>query len=949
MTKRLLSLALSVTVAVPPLANAQQGKPAAVEAPPAMNVPLPVDPKVKIGTLPNGLRYYIRKNAKPERRAELRLVVNAGSVLETDDQLGLAHFVEHTAFNGTTHFAKNDLVKYLQSIGVRFGADLNAYTGFDETVYILPIPTDTARIVEQAFTILEDWAHGQSFDSTEVANERGVVREEWRLGKGASDRMLHQWLPTALKGSLYADRLPIGNEQSIMTATPARLRSFYKNWYRPDLQAVVAVGDFDVAAVEAQIRKHFGKIPKPVTPRKRPVPPVPQNKAPLIGIGYDREATSSDVQLIFKMPVEQTRTVGDYRRDLMQRMYIGMLNARLGEIAQKPDAPFLGAAASKGNFIGRSTDGFVLAAGVKDGGIDHGLEALLLEAKRVDQFGFLQAELDRQKAGLLRGYERAFVERDKTLSDAFVGELVNNYLAGEAIPGIAYEYTLVQQLLPTISLADVNKLASNWITDENRVIIAQSPQKDSVKLPARADLLAVFERANSAKVTAYTETLSGEALLAVEPVPGRVVSGRSIPAVNVTEWKLSNGVRVLVKPTDFKADEVLFSAYSPGGSSLATTSDYMSAALASQIVAISGAGNFSRVDLQKKLAGKAAAAAASIGETSEGMSGRASPKDLETMFQLIYLNFTAPRLDTTVWKAMKNQYGPYLANRGSDPDEVFSDTVQVTMTQHDPRSRPLTPAVFAEVNPEKALAFYKDRFSDASDFTFLFVGNVDTTALRPLAERYLGALPSTGRKETFRDNGGGPPKGVVERVVRKGVEPKANTMIVFTGSCEYTPQARLTLRALSEVVQIKLNESLREQLGGVYSPSAGGGCSRVPRQEYSFQFQFNSAPENVEKLTKSVMALIDTLKAQGPSAADVAKVREELTRAREVETKQNGYWIANIMGREQAGEDLSGLLGEYDAMLKALTPAQIQGAARMYFNTSNYARFVLLPESKTTP
>ncbi len=361
MTKRFLSFALSLTVAVPALVPAQQDKPAVAGAPPAMTTPLPVDPKIKIGTLPNGLRYYIRKNLKPEKRAELRLVVNAGSVLETDDQLGLAHYVEHTAFNGTTHFAKNDLVKYLQSIGVRFGADLNAYTGFDETVYILPIPTDTARIVEQAFTILEDWAQGQLFDSTEVINERGVVREEWRLGKGAGDRMLHQWLPTALKGSLYAERLPIGNEQSIMSATPARLKSFYKTWYRPDLQAIVAVGDFDVAAIEAQIKKHFSKIPKAVNPKKRPVPNVPPNKEPLIGIGYDKEATGSDVELIFKLPVEQTRTVGDYRRDLMQRMYLGMLNTRLDEISQKPDAPFLGAGASKGSCGGCTLNAAVTA------------------------------------------------------------------------------------------------------------------------------------------------------------------------------------------------------------------------------------------------------------------------------------------------------------------------------------------------------------------------------------------------------------------------------------------------------------------------------------------------------------------------------------------------------------------------------------------------------------
>jgi zinc protease len=954
MTKTLFSLALAASLAASLAAQGAKtpAKAPAAGAAPALTTPLPVDPKVRIGTLPNGIRYYIRQNPKPEKRAELRLVVNAGSILESEDQLGLAHFVEHTAFNGTTHFAKNDLVKYLQSIGVRFGADLNAYTGFDETVYILPIPTDTARIVDQAFTILEDWAHGQVFDSTEVTNERPVVREEWRLGKGASDRMLHQWLPVAFKGSRYAERLPIGNEPSIMSATPARLRSFYKNWYRPDLQAVIAVGDFNPATMEAEIKKHFAGIPKPVNPPKRVLAGVPENKEPLIAIASDKEATSSDVELIFKLPAEKTKTVGDYRRDLMERLYLGMLNNRLEEISQKPDAPFLGAQASKGNFIGRTLDAFTLGASVKDGGdaIERGLEAILAEAKRVDQFGFLPSELEREKQSLVRGYERAYAERDKTQSGSFVQEYIGNYLHEEAIPGIDYEYKLVQQLVPTITLADVNKLASGWISDDNRVIIAESPEKDGVKIPTRAELLAVFQRAANAPVVAYTENLSTDALIEKAPVPGKVVSTRERAAVNVTEWKLSNGARVLVKPTDFKADEVLFGAYSLGGTSLAADSDFMSAGLASRIVSISGLGKFNAIDLQKKLAGKAAAAGASIGETSEGLSGHASPKDLETMFQLIYLDFTAPRLDTSAFQAFKNQAAPYLANRGVNPDEVFSDTVTWTMSQHNFRSRPISAATFAEVNPEKALAFYKDRFADASDFTFVFVGNVDTLTLKPLVEKYLASLPSLGRKETYKDNGGAPPRGIIEKVVRKGVEPKANTIIEFTGVCQNKPETRFELRALSELVQIKLNETLREQLGGAYSPSAGGGCARAPRQEYSFEVQFNSSPENVEKLSKTVFALIDTLKTNGPAASDVAKVKEELIRAREVEVKQNGYWVSNIMGREQAGEDIAGLLGPYDEMLKNLTPALIQQAAKKYFDMGNYARFVLLPENgKTTP
>jgi zinc protease len=944
-----LSVLVALAVAAPAAPATIQAQAAAAGGPVPLTAKLPVDPKVRIGTLANGIHYYVRQNPKPEKRAELRLVVNAGSVLETDDQLGLAHFIEHMAFNGTTHFAKNDLVKYLQSIGVRFGADLNAYTGFDETVYILPIPTDTARIVDQAFTILEDWAHGQTDDSTEVANERGVVREEWRLGKGASDRMLHQWLPIALKGSLYAERLPIGNEQSIMTANRARVTGFYKKWYRPDLQAVIAVGDFDPAAIEAQIKKHFAGIPKPVNPAKRIEPTVPGNKEPLIAIASDKEATSSDVSVIYKLPVEKTVTVGDYKRDLMERLYMSMFNTRLAEIAQKPDAPFLGADASKGNFIGRSTDAFTLGAGVKDGEIEKGLEALLVEAKRVDEFGFLQSELDRAKQDMIRGYERAYAERDKTQSAALVQELIDNYLDAEPIPGIEYEYKIVQQLVPTIALGDVNKLASKWISDSNRVILAESPIKDGVKIPTRSDLLAVFERATKTKVVAYTENVSSEALVAKAPVPGTIVESHIIPKVDVVEWKLSNGARVMIKPTDFKADEVLFGSYSWGGTSLAPDADYMSAAMSSQIVGLSGIGNFNRIDLGKKLSGKVAGATGSISSTSEAVSGRASPKDLETMFQLVYLDFTAPRFDPDAYQAFKAQADQFLANKGSDPDAVFGDTVSVTMAQHAFRARPLTAATFAEVNPQKALAFYKDRFADASDFTFIIVGNVDTVSLKPLVTKYLASLPSIGRKETFKDNGITPPKGVVERVVHKGIEPKANTIIEFTGACTYNPATRVEMLALSQLLQIKLDETLREQLGGAYSPSGGGGCARVPRQAYDFTIEYNSSPENVDKLSKTVFAIIDTLKTQPASAADINKVKEGIIRQREVSLKQNAYWMTSIMSRDQNNEDLAGMLQPYDDLVKAIDANTIMNAAKKYLDINNYARFVLLPETKTTP
>jgi zinc protease len=905
---------------------------------------LPTDTKVTIGTLPNGFRYYIRQNPKPEKRAELRLAVKAGSIHEDDDQLGLAHFVEHTGFNGTTNFKKNELVSYLQSIGVRFGADLNASTSFDETVYMLPVPTDSAHIVNKAFQILEDWAHGQIFDPTEVTNERGIVLEEWRGRKGASDRMLQKWLPIALKGSRYATRLPIGTQESIQGATPEKLRRFYQDWYRPDQMAVIAVGDFDPQRMEALIKQHFSRIARRPNPRSRPALSVPDNVAPLVAIATDPEATSSSVNLMFKLPAEETKTVGDYRRALAQRLYLTMLNNRFYEITQKPDAPFTGAGASKGRFFVGEKDAFSLYAGSRDGGLDRATEAVLTEARRVDQFGFLDTELSRAKQNLLRGYERAHAERNNTLSDAFVEEYLGNFLSGEAIPGIEYEYRLTQQLLPTITLTEVNALARSWITDENRVILVQAPDKPGVKVPSETELLALFDRAAKATVTAYTESVSEEPLIERLPPAGRIVSERAIASVGVTEWRLPNGARVLVKPTDFKADEILFSAYSMGGTSLVADADYLSASMASTIVRLSGLGRFNQVDLGKKLTGKVARVAPTIGLTSEGLNGTASPKDLETMLQLVHLNFTAPRLDTTAFIAFKNQMTPALANRGSSPEQVFADTVGVTMSQHHVRTRPLSVPLLNEIKPERAFAIFKDRFADAGDFTFVFVGNVDPAVLKPLAERYLATLPATGRKENWKDIGMSSPRGVIEKTVRKGSEPKAMTVMFFTGPFQFTPENRFAMRALTDLLQIKLIETLREQLGGTYSPDASGGGSRIPRPEYSITIEYGSAPENVDKLAQTVLTLIESLKTNGPLPADVDKVREQLIRSREVDLKTNGYWASNIAGRDQAGEDLGGLLAPYDEMIKKLTPAMIQQAARQYLDTRNFAKFVLLPE-----
>ena len=931
---------LAIAVALPAAAQQQQSAPAA----PPLTKKLDIGPEFVVGTLPNGLRYYIRKNSEPAKRAELRLAVNAGAILEDDDQNGYAHFVEHTAFNGTTHFKKNDLVKYLESIGVRFGADLNAGTGADETVYQLSVPTDTAKLLESGFTVLADWAHGQVFDSTEVVNERGVVIEEWRGSLGAGERMRRVWVPMLLKGSKYADRNVIGTEESLLKAQPSVLKRFYDDWYRPDLMAVIAVGDFDVDRVKQLIAQNFSSIPMPKSPRPRQTFAVPNNATPIVAIVSDAEATNSSFLVGYKRPRKLVQTAGDYRNQLAEQLYFAMLNARLSEMRQKPDAPFLFAGAGFQTFFAREVSAFTFSGSVKDGGVERGLEAVLTEARRVDQFGFLASELQRAKDNMLRGYEQMYAERAKTPSGALVGELIRNFLQQEDIPGTQAEYDMVRAFVPGITLDEVNKIARDWITDENRIALITGPRKAGVSLPTEAQILAVFDRAGKAAVTAYTENVSDAPLMPKMPAPGKVVGASTIPSINVTEWKLSNGARVLLKPTDFKADEVLLNAYSWGGTSLVSDADYQSAANATAIVRSSGVGTFSAVDLGKKLAGKAVSVNAAIGPTTETLNGQASPKDLETMFQLINLRFTAPRLDTAAWLAMRGQMEASLANRAASPQLSYFDTLNAVIASHHPRANPLTNASLAEINPRRALEIYKERFANAGDFTFVFVGSFNVDSMKPLVEKYIASLPGTPAKERYKELADTEPKTVVEKTVRKGAAPQAMSVIGFTGPFDYNPKSRFDMLALTTLAQSRVIESLREEMGATYSPNFDGAGRSNPHKDYRIIAQYTSSPDNVDKLAARVFKVADSLRNYPPSEADVQKVKEQLIRTRETGLKTNAFWAGNIGARDQNGEDLAGLLGPYDELIKNLTAKQIQDAAKLYLNPKSYFKVILLPE-----
>jgi zinc protease len=939
---RLLILVGTLIAAVGPLTAAGQltGSTNAADIPLTQTVP--VDPRITTGILSNGLRYYIRSNKAPQNRAELRLAVNAGSILEDDDQRGLAHMVEHMAFNGTTHFPGQDIIAFMQSIGMRFGAHVNAHTGFDETVYQLQIPTENPLVIDRALLALEDWAHNVTFPPDEVDKERGVVLEEWRLGLGADERMRDKQFPVLLRGSRYAERLPIGTPETLRTFSYDKLRRFYNDWYRPDLMAVVAVGDFDVAAVERMIKAHFEGIPRPASPRPRQDFPVPDHPGTLYTVATDPEATVATVSVINKMPFRDQTTIGSYRQSLVERLFSGMLSARLDELARSADPPFLAAETSRSMFV-HTAEVTALNAVAVDGNIEKALAAMFTETERVAKFGFTSTELERQKLNMRLFLERATIEEATWQSESLADEYIRNFMQKEPIPGIQYEYGLHQRFVPEITLIEVNALAKNWMPDRSRVVLVSGPQKPGLTMPTEAKLAAAIKAGSDSTLAAYVDTISTVPLLEPIPTPGRVVDTTTRAALGITEWQLSNGVRVVLKPTTNKQDEILFRAVSAGGTSMASDQDFVAAETAAAVVERSGLGKLNESNLEKKLAGKTAFVRPEIGDTSEGLRGGASRGDLETMFQLVYLTFTQPRADQEAFATYIRQLQATLANRQAMPDAAFSDAVEAAVTQNHLRARPLSPDLLPQLNLQKSLAFYKDRFADASDFTFVFVGNIDLNTFKPLVERYLGSLPAVNRREAARDVGIRPPAGVVERRLAKGLDPRSQVSVVFTGPIENDQANRIIVRAMAEALEGSLQRTLREDLGGTYGVSARPQFTERPSNEYRVTISFACDPTRMDALVTALFRVIEDFRNMGPSRAQTADVRAALVRDLETNGRDNAYLLNQLTYKYQYGEDPAEALN-LEKFYDLITPAALQKAAQTYLDTTRYVKVTLVPE-----
>ena len=899
--------------------------------------PIPIDPNVRIGKLDNGLTYYIRHNELPEKRADFYIAQKVGSILEEENQRGLAHFLEHMCFNGTTNFPGKGIINWLETIGVRFGENLNAYTSIDETVYnINNVPVTRDGIVDSCLLILHDWANDLTLDPKEIDNERGVIHEEWRTGQGAMMRMYEQALPKAFEGSKYGHRLPIGTIEVIDNFPYQALRDYYEKWYRPDQQGIVVVGDIDVDKVEAKIKEIFSPIEMPANAAERVYEQVPDNKEPIITIAKDKEQPTTMIYIWHKHPATPNEAKGQLSylvQNYMLSMIESMLNARLEELRQGANPPFINAGSGNNDFLlAKTVEAFACIAISKDDGIPTALATLIREIERARKFGFTASEYARAKADYLRGLESAYNERDKMKNNQYVQEYVRHFIDNEPIPGIETEYALMNQLAPNIPVEAINSILPQLIKDENIVINIFGPDKEGMVYPTEAEILDILNKTKAEEITAYVDKVSDEPLMKETPKAGKIVKTEEGP-FGSTALTLSNGVRVVVKNTDFKADEIRMRAFSPGGTSVFGTKEALQIKMLNAVAGLGGLGNFSNVDLEKVLAGKKASINASVSDLSEGLNGSCSPKDLETMLQLVYLSFTAPRMDNDAFESFKQRTKAALANQEADPSMALTDTLQREMYGNHPMAGRVKADMIDQTDYNRIMEMYKDRFKEAGDFTFLFVGNINLEEAKPLIETYLGGLPTINRKENYQDIKLDIQKGTRKNLFEKQMEtPKATVISIISGDCEYNLKNNLLMTMLSQTMSMVYLETVREKEGASYGVSAYGQLSRGTKDEAFFQIYFDTDPAKREKMEQIVMTELQKVANEGPRPEHLAKVKEFLLKKHIENVKENSYWLGQLNNYYWYNTDMN---TNYEQLVNELTVEDVKNFTKALLDQGN--------------
>ena len=910
-----------------------------------LDQPIPVDPNVKVGKLANGLTYYIRKNTQPSKKVELRLAINAGAVLEDEDQRGLAHFMEHMSFNGSKHFPKNELVDYLQKVGVKFGADLNAYTSFDETVYILPISTDDPKVVEQGFTVIEDWAGNNLLDKSEIEKERGVVLEESRLNKGAQRRMRDKYFPRLFNGSMYAERLPIGSDSIIQNFKPEVLQRFYKQWYRPNLMAVIVVGDIDPTVAEQKIKAHFGGFTNPANAKARPaIIPIKERTKPEAMVLTDEEATNTILQVFnFIRPAKKIKTWADYRQSVVDELINSMINQRLQELTQKENPPFVAGFAGKQNFI-RGYEAFFTAAILGNNTTQEATTALFGETERARLYGFLSTEVDRAKAAMMNAVEQDFKEKDKAQSSQLVQGYLQHFLQGDPVPGAENNYKFIKQVLPTITASEINAVAKKMPASTSSFALLTAPAAQKDKLPTTAALLNDVVVASKQSVKPYEEKAVATNLMEGAMTAGTVVNESKNAKLGTTDFTLSNGVTITIKPTTFKNDEILMDAWRLGGWQRFPLADKDNAKNAAQIVDVMGVKDMSPTDLEKFLSGKTIGVTPYINDYEEGIQGNTSVKDFETFLQLVNLYLTQPRKDQALFNSFITKTKSQLQFLKSNPRAFYSDTLTKIIYNNSPWVTAVPkPEDFDNVTADKVLDIYKQIFGNADGMHFTFVGNVDVNKAKPLFEKYLGSLPAQKTEHQFKDNGTRPVKGVVDANIKKGKEPQSLVTVLWTGETEYNSNEKLAFKALIDALNIKVIEKLREELGGMYSGGLNGSIQKRPYVNYSISASIPCGPENVDKLTNALFDIIKNAQDGKIPQTDLDKVKETLKKQYRVSIQENDPWLENLSQAYIDQTNPEEILN-YEQRVNALTLQDLQKAAQKFFDMKNYVKAVLYPE-----
>lgn len=893
--------------------------------------PLPVDKNARIGQLDNGLTYYIRHNKLPENRAEFYIAQKVGSILEEPQQRGLAHFLEHMAFNGTKNFPGDDkglgVIPWCETVGIKFGTNLNAYTSIDETVYnISNAPIDRTGVLDSCLLILHDWSNYILLKDDEIDKERGVIREEWRSRNSGMLRVYTDLLPTIYQGDKYADCMPIGSIDVINNFPYKDIRDYYHKWYRPDLQGIVIVGDIDVDTVEAKLKAVFADVQKPVNPAERTYYPVADNKEPIVAIGTDKEVDDPSIEIYFKQdatPDSEKNNVGYLASQYMTSMISSMLDARLSELVQSANPPFTRASSDYSDFfVAKTKEAFALSASSKADGIETALKTLLQETERARRFGFTESEYARARANYLQSLESAYNEREKTKHGSYVREYVQNFLNGEPIPGIEAKYAMMNQLAPNIPLQAMNMVMQQLVPDSNQVVIIAGPAKEGLKYPTKEEVISLLKGMKDLDLQAYVDKVSDEPLMKEAPKGGKIISEKEGDIYGSTKLVLSNGVTVYVKKTDFKADEIRMKGTSLGGKSIFPDKDALNFAVIDNVIAVGGLGNFSQVDLTKVLAGKKVSVNAGLGATTENVFGTCSPKDFETMMQLTYLTFTAPRKDAEAFESFKNRMKAQLESAQANPLSSINDSLQKAMYNNHPRVVMMKPEMVDQIDYDRILEMYNDRFKDASDFTFYFVGNIDLETAKPLIAEYLGALPAINRKETFKDTKMSIRKGVYKNEYAKEQQtPTATIVFLYSGKAPYTLKNDILLSFATQVLDMVYTEEVREKEGGTYGVNCYGDLQKYPKEQLLLQIVFQTDPAKKDKLAGIVVDELKKLAAEGPSDVHLQKVKEYMLKKYADNQKENGYWMNNLNDYFYYGMDMT---EGYTDIVNSITAKDIQ-------------------------